>query len=99
MKLYFVAHDTDYGSREEWNVFYTPIEVYASEKEQQERVAYLKEKHPGRTCHKWDSELSTDPRAPLEGCFEDEEPTDVPDRDFSNVKILRPFANCKPFED
>lgn len=71
MKLYFVAHDTDNGDREEWSVFYTPIEVYPSKELQEARVAYLEEKHPSRTTETWEGELSSEPRKPL-GDYEEE---------------------------
>ena len=43
MKLYLLYYDTDYGSREEWNTFYTPVEVFDSEAKRQARIDFIKQ--------------------------------------------------------
>lgn len=42
MKLYLLYYDTDYGSREEWNTFYTPVEVFDSAKKRQARIDFIR---------------------------------------------------------
>ncbi len=42
MKVYLLYYDTDYGSREEWNTFYTPCEVFATDAERQARIDVIK---------------------------------------------------------
>ena len=41
MKLYLLYYDTDYGSREEWNTFYTPCEVFDSAEKRQARIDFI----------------------------------------------------------
>ena len=43
MKVYLLYYDTDYGSREEWNTFYTPVEVFDSEAKRQARIDFIKQ--------------------------------------------------------
>ncbi len=43
MKVYLLYYDTDYGSREEWNTFYTPVEVFDSAKKRQARIDFIKQ--------------------------------------------------------
>ncbi len=43
MKVYLLYYDTDYGSREEWNTFYTPVEVFDSEGKRQARIDFIKQ--------------------------------------------------------
>jgi hypothetical protein len=42
MKLYLLYYDTDYGSREEWNTFYTPCEVFDDPAKRQARIDFIK---------------------------------------------------------
>ena len=42
MKLYLLYYDNDSGDRENWNTFYTPVEVFLSEKERQDRIDAIK---------------------------------------------------------
>lgn len=39
--IYLLFYDTDYGSREEWNTFYTPCEVFLSSEDRETRITYL----------------------------------------------------------
>ena len=43
MKLYLLYYDTDYGSREEWNTFYTPVEVFDTAEKRQNRIDFIKQ--------------------------------------------------------
>ncbi len=43
MKVYLLFYDTDYGSREEWNTFYTPCEVFDSDEKRQQRIDFIKQ--------------------------------------------------------
>ena len=43
MKVYLLYYDTDYGSREEWNTFYTPCEVFDSPEKRQARIDFIKQ--------------------------------------------------------
>ena len=66
MKLYLLYYDTDYGSREEWNTFYTPVEVFDSEAKRQARIDFIKQQvdEEGEPVlyefHTVDKELMTD---------------------------------------
>ena len=66
MKLYLLYYDTDSGSREEWNTFYTPVEVFDSAKKRQARIDFIKAQvdedgDPVRyEFHKVDTVLMTD---------------------------------------
>jgi hypothetical protein len=40
--VYVLFYDTDFGSREEWNTFYTPCEVFLSPEGRQARIDKLK---------------------------------------------------------
>lgn len=39
--IYLLFYDTDNGSREEWNTFYTPVEAFSSEELRNARKAKL----------------------------------------------------------
>jgi hypothetical protein len=43
MNVYLLYYDTDYGSREEWNMFYTPCEVFDSVEKRQQRIYFIKQ--------------------------------------------------------
>lgn len=42
MKLYLLYYDTDNGSSEEWNTFYTPCEVFDDPSKRQQRIDFIK---------------------------------------------------------
>ena len=42
MKVYLLYYDNDTGGREDWNTFYTPVEVFLSEAERQARIDVIK---------------------------------------------------------
>lgn len=42
MKVYLLYYDCNSGSREEWNTFYTPCEVFASDAERKARIDVIK---------------------------------------------------------
>ena len=66
MKLYLLYYDTDYGSREEWNTFYTPCEVFDSAEKRQQRIDFIQQQvdedgEPvGYVFHEVDTEIMTD---------------------------------------
>ena len=39
--IYLLFYDTDFGSRDEWNTFYTPCEVFLSSEDRETRITYL----------------------------------------------------------
>jgi hypothetical protein len=41
MKLYLLYYDIDYGNREAWNTFYTPVEVFDSAEKRQARMDFI----------------------------------------------------------
>jgi len=41
-KAYLLFYDTDNGERKDWNIFYTPVEAFASEADRQAREDFLK---------------------------------------------------------
>lgn len=43
MKLYLLYYDTETGSREEWNVFYTPCEIFDDPDKRQARIDFINE--------------------------------------------------------
>ena len=43
MKIYLLYYDHDYGDRENWNTFYTPVEVFGSEEKRQARIDFIKQ--------------------------------------------------------
>jgi len=59
MKLYFLAYDLDHGARESWNVFYTPMEVFDSEKARQDRKDALTKTNPALEFEERDLPLLT----------------------------------------
>lgn len=66
MKLYLLYYDTDMGSREEWNTFYTPCEVFDTPEKRQARIDFIKQQadedgYPlGYEFHTVDTVLMTD---------------------------------------
>jgi hypothetical protein len=60
--LYLLAYDSDDGNREDWSVFYTPLELFKTEEDRQKRMDYLKN-HP-----EWENrEFHTEELTVLEG--------------------------------
>ena len=43
MKVYLLYYDTDHGSPEEWNAFYTPVEVFASYEDREARMDFIRQ--------------------------------------------------------
>ena len=41
MRLYLLYYDTDRGDREEWNTFYTPVEVFDSAAKRRARIEFI----------------------------------------------------------
>lgn len=60
MKLYLLFYDTDVGSREEWNTFYTPVEVFDSAAKRQARIDFIRQQSTDYDFHEIDTELMTD---------------------------------------
>lgn len=42
MTVYLLYYDTNYGNREEWNTFYTPVEGFSTPEKRDERIEELK---------------------------------------------------------
>jgi len=42
MKVYLLYYDADTGSREDWNTFYTPVEVFASYEDREARMDFIR---------------------------------------------------------
>lgn len=67
MKVYLLYYDTDHGDREEWNIFYTPCEVFATDAERQSRIDVIKsqsEEYTDDDCfHKVDKDVMTPEKA------------------------------------
>ena len=60
MKAYLLFYDTDFGSREEWNTFYTPCEMFATAAARQARIDHIQKECPGRfEFHELDVEEMT----------------------------------------
>lgn len=64
MKVYLLYYDTDYGSREEWNTFHTPCEVFDSAERRQARIDFIQAHSTDYTdddCfHKVDTEIMSE---------------------------------------
>lgn len=46
VKLFILYYDHDYGDREEWNTFYTPMEIFQTEEERSNRIRDLAHDDP-----------------------------------------------------
>lgn len=46
MIIYVLQYDSDNGAREDWNVFYTPLELFATRAERAQRKADIKAYDP-----------------------------------------------------
>ena len=42
-KVYLLYYDIDYGNREAWNTFYTPVEVFDSAEKRQARMDFIRQ--------------------------------------------------------
>lgn len=42
MKIYLLYFDIDYGNREAWNTFYTPVEVFDDPAKRQARIDFIR---------------------------------------------------------
>ena len=69
--IYLLYYDTDYGSREEWNTFYTPVEAFRTPADRDARKAFLKNSvdQDGEPLeyefHEVNIEFLDDPHAPV----------------------------------
>lgn len=52
MIVYVLQYDEDNGSREDWNVFYTPIELFATKAERDQRIADIEAYDPSMEFEK-----------------------------------------------
>jgi len=43
MKVYLLYFDIDYGNREAWNTFYTPVEVFDDPAKRQARIDFIRQ--------------------------------------------------------
>lgn len=41
MTVYLLYYDNEEGNREDWNTFYTPVEIFDNEKKREERKKEL----------------------------------------------------------
>lgn len=64
MKVYLLYYDNDYGCREDWNTFHTPVEVFLSEKERQDRIDFIKANSEDYTDDDCFYEVDTDVMTP-----------------------------------
>lgn len=66
MKVYLLYYDIDYGNREAWNTFYTPVEVFDSAEKRQARIDFIRQQvdQDGEPVeyefHEVDEEIMTD---------------------------------------
>ena len=63
-KMYCLNYDTDHGDREEWNIFYTPTEVFSTVFKREARKTWLKTNHPEFEFHEFEAELDSPAMAP-----------------------------------
>jgi hypothetical protein len=58
-KVYLLQYDENNdGSRENWNVFYTPCEAFDDPDIREERIKYIKSIHPSIGFNKIDVDIS-----------------------------------------
>lgn len=65
MTVYVLQYDADTGGREDWNVFYTPLEVFLTPELRDARKAYISANKPNLEFHETDIEVSEVADAPL----------------------------------
>ncbi len=46
MIIYALHYDHDHGNREDWNVFYTPLELFAIKAERDKRISAIRAYDP-----------------------------------------------------
>jgi hypothetical protein len=77
MKLYLLYYDFDQGAREEWNTFYTPVEVFSSELMRARRRRFISAQNPNLLFYNVEVDLSETHDTPLVGYeYENEEAED-----------------------
>ena len=57
MIVYMLQYDADDGSRESWSIFYTPIEMFATKAERDQRIADIKAYDPSQEFEETDVTL------------------------------------------
>ncbi len=57
MIVYVLQYDSDTGEREDWNVFYTPIEIFLTKTERDQRIADIKAYDSSKEFHETDVTL------------------------------------------
>lgn len=78
MTIYLLYYDTDYGSNEEWNIFYSNPEAFSTPELREQRIDYLRKAvdEDGEPCeyefHKVDIEMTDQIDAPHRNQGEDE---------------------------
>lgn len=78
MSVYLLFYDTDDGSREEWNTFYTPVEAFPSAEARQLRRDWLSKKYKLLEFYELDLKYEThaDIQRPIMNVEEDDEDSD-----------------------
>lgn len=59
MNIYLLFYSTDYGEREDWNTFYTPVEAFSSVELRDDRMVDLKKRDPDLNFHTLDVVLDS----------------------------------------
>lgn len=90
MTVYVLIYDVDHGSREDCNIFYSPIEVFSDARTRQDRIDFITSKNPDIGCRTEDLDFTTDVTFTWESSIfgwddEDEEDDDEEDDDDSDV--------------
>ena len=57
MIVYVLQFDDDTGAREDWNVFYTPMEIFDTKAERDQRIADIKAYDPSQEFEETDVTL------------------------------------------
>jgi hypothetical protein len=89
MTVYVLIYDIDHGSREDCNIFYSPIEVFSDAKTRQARIDFITSKNPDIGCRTEDLDFTTDVTFTWESSIfgwddEDEEDDDEDDDEEDN---------------
>lgn len=91
MTVYVLIYDVDYGSREDCNIFYSPIEVFADPETRQKRIDFIAKANPDVGFRTNDLDFMTDITVTEEGSIfgwdDDEDDDEITDEvDFDELE-------------
>lgn len=101
MTVYVLIYDVDYGSREDCNIFYSPIEVFADAKTRQDRIDFITKVNSEVGFRTEDLDFMTDVSLTWESSifgWDDDEDDDIeePDDIFGELEKASKEASIDP---